>query len=236
MWERDCCPTHLCIHCLIFVCALTRDWSQTLVFRDDTLTHWTTQPGPKPAFLITVPYCLGTALFRTIRSTLVLTGHVFFVKGKLSVPFLILSLKKSVVLLVFLPEVVELGDDLKKHSARTFRSFCFVVMSNHLTRLRVNLEYFLLPARYLAFHTPKAHLMLSACLYTYLYFSYIFSIDLGVLLFGLPLDHHKLNKFLTVKSLSKWVFKNVKFDCCIDIFVGDWIQRNTVCFSSLPGL
>lgn len=128
-----------------------------------------------------------------------------FFKGKImfSVPFQVLSLMKSVVLLVFLPEVVHLGDDLKKHSAKTPRYFCLVVLSNQSARLKVNVEYFLLPLYYLTFHTPKAHLTLSACLYSYLDFSYIFSIDLHVLLFGLPLDHHKLNKFLTARSLSK---------------------------------
>lgn len=46
-------------------------------------------------------------MFRTVRSTLILIGRVF-VKGKIvfSVPFPVLSLMKSIVLLTFLPEVV----------------------------------------------------------------------------------------------------------------------------------
>lgn len=106
-----------------------------------------------------------------------------FVKGRVvfSVPFPILCLLKPIVLLVFLPEVIQLGGDVKKQVPR---SFCFVILSAQLTRLQVNLEYFLL-VDYLAFHTLKTHLtFLFACTVIWT-FPTFFSIDLGVLLFGL---------------------------------------------------
>ena len=51
--EREaviCCSTHLCIHWLIFVCALTRDGTHDLAVRsggccDPTLTNWANPPG-----------------------------------------------------------------------------------------------------------------------------------------------------------------------------------------------
>ena len=46
--EREtviCCSAYLCIHWLILVCAVTRDWITTLAYWDDTLTSWATWPG-----------------------------------------------------------------------------------------------------------------------------------------------------------------------------------------------
>ena len=51
---------------------------------------------------------------------------------------------------------------------------------------------------YLAFHTPRIY-HFSTCSYTHLNSPYVFFIALGVVIFELPWDHHKLNRFLTVR-------------------------------------
>ena len=45
-----CCPTYLCIHWLILVCAPPGIELTTLAYRDDALTSWTTWPGPPMHF------------------------------------------------------------------------------------------------------------------------------------------------------------------------------------------
>ena len=62
----------------------------------------------------------------------------------------------------------------------------------------MNLRSFLLPMHCRAFHTPRVY-HFSTCSYTHLNSSYISFIDLGVVIFELPWDHHKLNRFLTVR-------------------------------------
>ena len=74
---------------------------------------------------------------------------------------------------------------------------CYIEFSES-TKFKVNLRYFLHPRHYLAFHTPRIyHFSTFSC--THLNSSYIFFIDLGVIIFGLPWDHHKLNRFLTIR-------------------------------------
>ena len=57
--EREtliCCYTYLCIHWLIFVCALAKRMGQaTLVYQNNTLTNWATWPGLGHFLKIAVP-------------------------------------------------------------------------------------------------------------------------------------------------------------------------------------
>ena len=66
---------------------------------------------------------------KRLCSTLVLVSHFFFAVGKImfSVPFPVLN--EVHCFLVFVPEVAQLVDDLKKHSVKTPMSSCSVILS-----------------------------------------------------------------------------------------------------------